>query len=378
MESDNKVCQLWVRKVAQDVTIFVWFKQEVISKEAWTEISFFPEIFVEIGNNLSYSVWIETYCNVFVWEDFLKNHFKRMTTTPYLFANYVSYACYLLHESTPNPFESFFYIFSLITHFVFFCWQRGRKEFIHTCVDLFCTFFEKEICKEFEDQGGWQSFKNYLENKDILIRYKELISANQPVYQLFKELQNKLLESEKPYAINGVILKDITDTQVETKKEAVNFAESVADKIKELCKKTFEEVLKDFEKTERQLEELNLQTVGEACGGTSTEEYQASSEEVQEVLENIPSKINFKNNKDREKEVKIPNTLETLYLDALKSQNFGPAPQESGLIPKSTKVERVKKLLEEMSEDIIKISELIKFLSEDYFGTDLVILDHSY
>ncbi|GBN78751.1 hypothetical protein AVEN_2016-1 [Araneus ventricosus] len=170
------------RKVTQDVLMFVWFKHGVIPEKPTPELSFVPEITAEFLNNLCVVVWIESSCNEYVWGDFLKNHFERMTKTPYLFANYFAYASYILiEEAKENAHACFVEILSLVTHFALHCWQEKEEEekFLNSCVDLFCAFFDKELCKKFEEQGRWQNFNEYLKNQGSLKVIKNHIHAQQ-------------------------------------------------------------------------------------------------------------------------------------------------------------------------------------------------------
>ncbi|KAF8771759.1 hypothetical protein HNY73_019134 [Argiope bruennichi] len=366
MESNLKGNKIVLRKVAQDVLLLVLFKHEMNQEKR--KLRYQPEIVMDFINNLSDSVWTESCHNELRWKDFFNNHFKRMTTTPYLFANYVAYACYLSNKCVTDAFESCLITLSIVIYFVLQCWLRERKEFFNSCVDLFCAFFKKEIRTKFEDQGGWQKFIENLENLRTMKNCNQLANANQPVYELLKEYQNKHLESEEPYDIDGVVLKDITETQVETHQEAVTLAESVADKMKELCKKTFEEVLIDFEKLDKQIKETLVsmgKMLGEASSEISKKEEQALFRKAHDEASENNSSVT--NSEKRKLQIKTETTSD------LVAQNSNNINFQDGFLDiealhlkqKSRKSERTKKLLSDLSMDIARISELVMFLCDE-------------
>ncbi|CAL1298963.1 unnamed protein product [Larinioides sclopetarius] len=420
MASGNKACRLQARKVTQDVLMFVWYKHGVISTEPNPELSFVPEIPAEFLNNLCVLVWIESPRNGNIWGDFLENHFERMTKTPYLFANYFAYATYLSIEAK-TVHACFVNILSLVIHFALHCWQETEdKKFLNSCVDLFCEFFDKELCQKFEGLGRWNSFNEYIKKRGSLRSYNEQIRSNKPPNEIFKEFQLSHQESDEPYSINGVVLKDITQDDVENHKKAVSFADFVGDKMKEVCGKAFEQVLKDFSKIDNQVEKLYRETVGVASGGVAITEDQSSLQEVQKgSLENVASRANLtkvegqkafkdlpevdnqegKLNQEtvsltssdmasdggqsssqeiKEEAIEIntsrnPNKIETRKerskaSDPLETRDSSPqAPKESDQSSKLTdaKVANAKVLLKVMLTDLSKISELIKFLCEE-------------
>ncbi|KAF8771761.1 hypothetical protein HNY73_019136 [Argiope bruennichi] len=265
-----------IRKVTQDVMLFVWFKHGALSEEPPRESGcLIPGISVELMNNLSISTWIESFRSQFIWEDFFKIHFKRMTSSSKLFANYVAYTCYILNAHL-DPYECFFDILSIVTDVSLRCLEGGCEAYLNTCVDLFCAFFEKEICRKFENRGGWENFNKYLVKQYNLMQSKFTIGDTKSPVKLFKYFQNALKidnrqsivlgrivfkeRSRHYYVVNGIVLKDVTRIQIETHRKAIHFAESIQDKMQVLVQKTFDEIIMDFAKTYNQVKDLNRRT----------------------------------------------------------------------------------------------------------------------
>ncbi|GBN78080.1 hypothetical protein AVEN_3092-1 [Araneus ventricosus] len=362
MENDIKV-----RKVTQDVLLFVWFKNKIITKEPSPELCFIPEISAELINNLSISVWMESFRNGFTWKDFVSNHFERMTSSTYLFANYVAYAFCVLGKTT-DGYEYFFDVLSLVTYFGLHCWQRECKLFLNACVDLFCAFFEKKIRTKFENQGGWEHFNEYLEKHYTLNKYKSLISKNKSPTEYFQILQDELEQSnELNYKINGVFIRKVARRKVETHKKAVNFAVSVADKISELCAKEFDEIISDFARIDRQVKALYQQTVGEASGGMAREVANVSSQKIQkEASQNIPSECKPETKEQQRQTVTASDSLEIQNLGNLNSQDVDASDEALHDSPKSRQSESAKNLLGDISMDIAKLSDIIQSLCQEY------------
>ncbi|CAL1298972.1 unnamed protein product [Larinioides sclopetarius] len=261
-----------VRKVTQDVLLFVWFKHGALSAEPPRESGLIPEISGKFMTNLSVSIWIESFRTRFIWDEFFKNHFKRMTVSTKLFANYVAYACYILSDSV-NANECVFDVLSIVSEFSLRCLEGNCKKYLNTAVDLFCTFFESELCSNFEYQGGWKKFDEYIRKQYNSIQSKSIISDHKLLPNLFEYFPQSLERSKRPdyvingvvlkkkqkpyYVVNGTVLKNITREQVESHLKAVNFATSIRSKLEKLTENTFEELITDFEKTYRQEKNLH-------------------------------------------------------------------------------------------------------------------------
>ncbi|GBM74022.1 hypothetical protein AVEN_57821-1 [Araneus ventricosus] len=281
-----------VRKVTQDVLLFVWFKHGALSEEPPRESGLVAGISNELMENLSASIWIESFRSKFIWDEFFKNHFKRMTSSSKLFANYVAYACYVLNKSA-NAYECFFDILSIVSEFSLRCLEEGCEKYLNTCVDLFCTFFEKELDPKFEDQGDWKKFNEYIGKQYNSIQLKSMISDNKSPANLFEYFQDALergnqldyvvgrivLKRRKQpyYVVNGIVLKDITRNQVESDKKAVSFSKSIGNKLEKLVQKTFDKLIMDFEVTYIQVKNLYRRADEEPSKGMKSRHSQWSA-----------------------------------------------------------------------------------------------------
>ncbi|GBM74019.1 hypothetical protein AVEN_57819-1 [Araneus ventricosus] len=278
-----------VRKVTRDVLLFVWFEHGALSEEPPRESGLVAGISNELMENLSASIWTESFRSNFIWDEFFKNHFERMTSSSKLFANCVTYACYVLNESE-NTYECFFDTLSIVSEFSLRCLEGDCKEYLNTCADLFCTVFEKEFDPKFEDQGGWVKFNEYFGKQYNSIQLKSMISDNKSPANLFEYFQDALERGNQPdyvvsrvvlkrrkqpyYMVNGIVLKNITRNQVESHEKAVSFSKSIGYKLEKLVQETFDELIMDFAETYIQVKNLYRWADEEPCNGMKIKDQQ--------------------------------------------------------------------------------------------------------
>ncbi|CAL1298966.1 unnamed protein product [Larinioides sclopetarius] len=358
--------EIITRKVTQDVLLLVWFKKEIITNDPSPELCFLPEISAQLIENLSISVWVESFRSEIFWKDFVNKHFKRMTSSPYLFTNYVAYIFYILDKNT-DAYECFFDTFSIVTFFGLYCWKRERKQFINACAELFCTFFQQNIRMKFESKGGWKHFNEYLEKHNNLKKYRLLLSENVSPLEYFETLRNELGHvNELNYSINDVFIKNISRKHVETDERAVSFAKSVEDALRELCKKGFKEILEDFTKADYQVKAMYRQMFGESSVGMAAEEEKFSLPKIQkEASENIPSTYKPEKKEQQKQTVIASGILEIQNLDNINSQ--GTDTSGKGLhSQKSRQLERVENFLRDMSTGLAQLSNIIDSLYQEY------------
>ncbi|GIY64115.1 uncharacterized protein CDAR_41881 [Caerostris darwini] len=233
MEKDKSI-----RPIVNDVLWYACYKEKIIRKQIKSKVTIAGAMTNILVTNLCTLVWMEVNVAAHRWRTFLDRHFEIMMSSPKLYAQYVSYACYLLKEESSDIYKSFLNTLGFMAQAAIYCCRKGRKEFLNATIDMYCIFFDREIYHNFLIRGGWKKLNKYLESQENAPLCKEVKKGKDAS-------QSEILQYVSPECLNDSInnfaIKKITRKIVGSHKPSATFAEEMATRIKESLKEPLPE-----------------------------------------------------------------------------------------------------------------------------------------
>ncbi|GFR28511.1 uncharacterized protein TNCT_452621 [Trichonephila clavata] len=211
---------------AKFVLSFVLYKYKIIKTGPKLELADGSTIKDSIGK-LKNIVWIESYAVCAEWGNFLTKHFDRMISSPKLFATYVIFACYVKNEVYQNCFDCFINTLAVVTEFAVYTHQRGCSPFTDMSAEIFQAFYEKELSKRFYGQGGWREFSKFICRRSSLQTLDVVNHLTNNAKTTSEVVSILYLHFSNSHMRGNYVLKDISETTVETHKQTLSLVEKM-------------------------------------------------------------------------------------------------------------------------------------------------------
>lgn len=163
-----------LRKVTQHVWNFISFKLVLTSERP--AIKGAVDINTDMIKLLRMVIWTGTYVSLSEWRGFVYEHYIRMTSSPKLFATYVIYTCCITKQCSRDldAYQILLRTMSLVIQLALYSSNDRQEELLAYSREIFAEFFEKELKREFEKQGGWNGLGEYLQQRNPLKLFKIL------------------------------------------------------------------------------------------------------------------------------------------------------------------------------------------------------------
>ncbi|GFV12487.1 uncharacterized protein TNCV_1792661 [Trichonephila clavipes] len=108
------------------------------------------------------------------WAVYLNTNHELMTYSPKLYVNHVMKICRLEKELIHDVFERFISVCALVTAIGIFTYRNTWKNFYKLTPLILGVFFENVLKEDFEKQGGWECFEQYLLHQGYADWYDKL------------------------------------------------------------------------------------------------------------------------------------------------------------------------------------------------------------
>ncbi|GFY54863.1 uncharacterized protein TNIN_297591 [Trichonephila inaurata madagascariensis] len=108
------------------------------------------------------------------WAVYLNTNHELMTHSPKLYVNHVMKICRLEKELIHDVYERLISVCALVTAIGIFTYRNTCENFYKLTPLILSVFFENVLKEDFEKQGGWECFEQYLLHQGYADWYDKL------------------------------------------------------------------------------------------------------------------------------------------------------------------------------------------------------------
>ncbi|PRD22927.1 UNVERIFIED_CONTAM: hypothetical protein NCL1_47773 [Trichonephila clavipes] len=132
------------------------------------------------------------------WPIYIDKNLKSIVASPELYVSHVMMMCWIEKNTTPDIYERFLIVLTLVKYVVDLVYHTSGKKFYPLTSKILTVFFENVLREDFNKRGGWKHLKKHILNKKYLEYYDECLSYDFIFDDIPKDLKQRMQDSYSP------------------------------------------------------------------------------------------------------------------------------------------------------------------------------------